>query len=219
MVDDEPWCELVQRDKARLVSLAAGDRAALNCALKELGITKVGHRARAEAWLLRLKPGGSAADAGTPAAPIMPPHRPPEPAKRDYRPFAPLSLARTLARFHHCEPVRDRGQDFAQAHEWCDPASPIVAQWVAGTTILGSAELEVQGVRWMRVIAPKEGYVRCESLQPIGTGFVTYELAPRPSAVHPEPPRGADADVTFTVTFNGRITQLIDAMSAGTLSS
>ena len=51
MVDDEPWCALVQRDKARLLSLAAGDRAALTCALKELGITKVGHRARAEAWL------------------------------------------------------------------------------------------------------------------------------------------------------------------------
>eukprot|EP00966_Prymnesium_polylepis_P166258 3843163-Prymnesium_polylepis.3 len=213
----EAWLPLVTADRDRLVRLAREDRAALIDCLKALGLTKVGQRARAEAWCLQ-----QSAAPSTQAGPRPPPapstqattRPPPSSTAKEIRTYAPISINRTLVRFRLYSPARSSQP--VPCYESPDTSSRVVERLVSyGHPITGSAEFEAaNGEPWVRVIAPADGFVQLALVAPIGSGVQTYELAPRPSTMLPEPPRSPDADVTFTVTFNGRLDVFLGAMSS-----
>ncbi len=86
------------------------------------------------------------------------------------------------------------------------------------TVELASPLLGPDGESWCRVVMPADGYVLEKELEPApaGKGREPYLFlrAPPSAGAFAEPPCAVDADVTFTVTFNGRLGALFATLGS-----
>ena len=107
------------------------------------------------------------------------------------------------------------GEHGATVYAACSEQADVVAKLKRGSALLAIGQLTIGAKRWLRIVDPYDGYVEATGLKPaFDEPSRSFDLIQTPAAKWREPRRAEGADITFTITFNGRLRAFHEALSS-----